>query len=125
MKEALRYLQNAKDTLGKTPIEDDYYVDVKPVREALGTAYLAILEAINEALIKKGLTTKELPQSVDGYRKILRKYFAVHNGKLMREFEALYNTLHIAGHYRGLIQNANIAKDCLKAAKEFIGKFKS
>ena len=124
MKEALRYLQNAKDTLSKTPIEDDYYTDIKPVREALGTAYLAILEAINEALLKKGLTTKDLPQSVDEYRKVLRKYFIVHNGKLMREFEALYNALHIAGHYRGLIQKASMAKDCLKAAREFISKFK-
>ena len=52
--EALRYLQNAKDTLSKTPIEDDYHTDIKPVREALGTAHLAILEAINEALLKKG-----------------------------------------------------------------------
>ncbi|HHT9137952.1 MAG TPA: DUF5618 family protein [Candidatus Wunengus sp. YC60] len=123
MKEALRYLQNARDTLNKISIEDDYYVDIKPVREALGTAYLAILEAINEALLKKGLTTKELPQSVEEYRKVLRKHFVVHNGKLMREFEALYNTLHIAGHYRGLIQKASIVKDCLKAAKEFIRKF--
>lgn len=124
MKEALRYLQNAKEALSKTPIEDDYYTDIKPVREALGTAYLAILEAINEALLKKGLATKELPQSVDEYRKVLRKYFIVHNGKLMREFEALYNTLHIAGHYRGLIQKASMVKDCLKAAREFISKFK-
>ena len=31
MKEALRYLQNAKDTLGKTPIEDDYYVDMAKI----------------------------------------------------------------------------------------------
>ena len=123
MKEALRYLQNTRDTLNKISIEDDYYVDIKPVREALGTAYLAILEAINEAFLKKGLTTKELPQSVEEYRKVLRKHFVVHNGKLMREFEALYNTLHIAGHYRGLIQKASIVKDCLKAAREFIRKF--
>lgn len=124
MKEALRYLQNAKDTLSKTPIEDDYYTDIKPVREALGTAYLAILEAINEALLKKGITKKELPQSVDEYRKVLRKYFAVHNGKLMREFEGLYDILHIAGHYRGLVRKASTVKDCLKAARDFINKFK-
>ncbi len=61
MKEALRYLQNAKETLSRTTIEDDYYTDIKPVREALGTAYLAILEAINEALLKKGFAAKELP----------------------------------------------------------------
>ena len=105
MKESLRYLQNAKELLARTPIEDDNYIDVKPVREALGTAYLAVLEAINEALIKKGISKKELPKSVDEYRKVLRKYFAVYDGKLMRSFESLYDMLHIAGYYRGLLYN--------------------
>ena len=123
MKESLRYLQNAKEILIKTPIEDNEYTDVKPVREAFGTAYLAVLEAINEALLKKGLTKKELPKSVDEYRKVLRKYFAVHNGKLMRSFESLYDTLHIAGYYRGLLYNATLVKDSLKVAKEFIDRF--
>ncbi len=124
MEEALRYLQNAKDTLSKVSIEKNCYVDIKPVREALGTAYLAILEAINEALLKKGLIKKELPKSVDEYRKVLQKYFAVHNGKLMREFESLYDELHIAGYYRGLIYRADAVKLCLKAAKGFIEEFK-
>lgn len=124
MKEALRYLQNAKDTLSKVSIEKNCYVAIKPVREALGTAYLAILEALNEALLKKGLIKKELPKSVDEYRKVLQKYFAVHNGKLMREFESLYDELHIAGYYRGLIYRAGAVKLCLKAAKGFINEFK-
>ena len=99
-------------------------VDIKPVREALGTAHLAILEAINEAMLKKGLIKKELPKSVDEYRKVLQKYFAVHNGKLMREFESLYDELHIAGYYRGLIYRVDAVKLCLKAAKGFIEEFK-
>ncbi len=60
----------------------------------------------------------------DEYRGLLRKHFAVHNGKMMREFEELYDTLHIAGYYRGLIYNVALVKDALKAAKEFIGKIK-
>jgi len=125
MKEALRYLNNAKEILKSIPVEDNTYTDVKPVREALGTAYLAILEAINEYLItKKGLTKKELPKSVDAYRVALQKHIAVHNGKLMREFEMLYDALHIAGYYRGLIYNVDAVKDYLKAAKAFIEKIK-
>ena len=123
MKEALRYLQNARDILSKASIENDYYADVKPVREAFGTAYLAVLEAINEALLK-GFTRKDLPKSVDEYRKILKKHFAIHNGKLARAFEGLYDTLHIAGYYRGLIYKANIVKIVLKRQKEFIEEFK-
>ena len=56
MREASRYLNNAKDILKSVPVEDNTYTDVKPVREALGTAYLAVLEAINEYLMKQGLT---------------------------------------------------------------------
>lgn len=123
MKEALRYLNNAKEILKTAPIEDNIYTDIKPVREAFATAYLAVLEAINEYLLtKKGLTKKELPKSVDAYRLALQKHIAVHNGKLMREFEMLYDALHIAGYYRGLIYDTQMVKDALKAAKVFIEK---
>ena len=121
-KEALKYLQNAKDILSKSPIENDTYTKIKPVREAFGTAYLAVLEAINEALLERGFTKKELPKSVEEYRVALRKYLAVHNGKLLREFEKLYDVLHIAGYYRGLIYDANMVKVAFKAARAFIEK---
>jgi len=120
MKEALRYLNNAKEILKKAPIEDGIYTDIKPVREAFGAAYLAVLEAIDAVLIKKGLTQKELPKSVDAYRKAMQKYLAVHNGKLLKEFESLYNLLHIAGYYRKLLDRVDIVKDALKATKAFI-----
>jgi hypothetical protein len=124
MREALRYLNNAKEILKSIPVEDNTYTDLKPVREAMGMAYLAVLEAINEYLLKKGLTKKELPRSVEAYRKALQKYIAVHNGKLIREFEKLYDALHIAGYYRGLIYDVNMVKDALKAARAFIEKIK-
>ena len=123
MREALKYLNNAKEILKSVPVEDNVYTNIKPVREAFGTAYLAVLEVINEFLmVKKGLTKKELPKSVDAYRKVLQEYLAVHNGKLMREFEMLYDALHIAGYYRGLIYDTNMVKEALKAAKTFIEK---
>lgn len=122
MKESTRYLNNAREILKKTPIEGTTYTDIKPVREACGTAYLAVLNAIDGYLIKKGLSKKELPKSVDGYRRALRKYIAIHNGKLFREFEMLYDTLHIAGYYRGLLYSVDIVKDALKITKSFIEK---
>lgn len=122
MKEPLRYLGNAREILKSAPIEEGTYTDIKPVREAFGTAYLAVLEAVNEYLMKKGLTKKELPKSVDAYRKALQKHIAIHNGKLMREFEMLYDTLHIAGYYRGLLYNVNVVNAALRAAKSFIEK---
>ena len=122
MKEALRYLENAKEILKSAPKEDGIYTDIKLVREAFATAYLAILEAINEALINRGITKRELPKSVDAYRKALQKYLAVHDGRLLREFEMLYDALHIAGYYRGLIYNVDAVKDYIKAARTFIEK---
>ena len=122
MKESLKYLNNARDILKGIPVEDNTYTDIKHVREAFGIAYLAVLEAINEYLLKRGVTKKELPKSVDEYRKVLQKHLAVHNGKLLREFEKLYDMLHIAGYYRGLLYDVNIVKDALKATKSFIEK---
>ena len=124
MKEALRYLENAREILKTVPVEDNTYTDVKPVQEACGTAYLGVLKAIDQYLIKKGVEEKELPQSVDGYRDMMRKYLMIHNGKLMKEFEKLYKLLHIAGYYRGLLEDVTVVKDSLKAARIFIEKIK-
>jgi len=122
MKEALRYLNNAKEILKAVPVQNGTYIDIKPVREACGIAYLSILIAIDEHLLKKGMSKKELPRSVDAYRKALQKYLAVHDGKLLREFEALYEALHIAGYYRGNLYLVDMIKDALKATKAFIDK---
>ncbi len=73
-------------------------------------------------LLLKKFNKKELPKSVNAYRAALQKHIAVHNGKLMREFEKLYDALHIAGYYRGLIYDVNMVKDVFKAAKSFIEK---
>ncbi|HAP67142.1 MAG TPA: hypothetical protein DCQ99_04930 [Nitrospinae bacterium] len=63
-REAVRYLENAKEILRSAKIEGKFYGDKKPVREAFGKAYLSILEDINETLLKKGFIKKELPKSV-------------------------------------------------------------
>jgi hypothetical protein len=83
MKEALRYLQNAKEILRKAPIEDGRYADA--------------------------------------YRKALKKYFSIHNGKLLREFEGIYDELHIAGYYRGMLHSVEVVKAALNTAKGFKG----
>jgi len=120
--EAIRYMENAKEILKGAPVEDNVYLDKKPVKEAFGTAYLAVLEALNEALLKKGLHRKELPKSVDGYLAAIKKHLAVNDGKLIRGFNSLYDALHIAGYYRGLIYEVSAVKDYLNAAERFINK---
>ena len=120
IEEAKRYLDNAREILKGVPVEDDTYLDVKPVREAFGVAYLAVLEAINAVLIEKGVDPKRLPKSVDGYRAALKRYLAVHDGKLLRDFDKLYDLLHIAGYYRALLYDTQIVKDSLELAEKFI-----
>jgi hypothetical protein len=120
----LRYLNNAREILKTAPIEDNAYSDVKPVQEACATAYLAVLKAIGECLLNRGLNKKDLSRSVDGYRKALQKHLSMYDGKLLREFERLYDQLHIAGHYRGLLHDVDIVKDAIKAAKTFVEKLK-
>ncbi|MEW6679982.1 MAG: DUF5618 family protein [bacterium] len=122
MKEALRYLNNAKAILRDAPIEENTYTDVKYVQEACGIAYLAVLKAIDEHLIREGIDLKKLPDSVDDYREMMKKYLLVHNGKLIKEFNKLYKLLHIAGYYKGLLEDRMVVKEALKAAKDFIEK---
>ena len=122
MKESLRYLNNASQILKSVPVEDGIYADVKPVREGCAVAYLAVLIAIDEYLLRRGLTKKELPRSIEAYRRALQKHLAIRNGKLLREFEALYEALHIAGYYRGNLYLVDMVKDALKSAKTFIVK---
>jgi uncharacterized protein (UPF0332 family) len=123
-KEPIRYLDNAKELLAKSPIEDNRYADEKYVKSACGVAYLGVLEAIKEYLLAKGLTKKELPRKVEEFRKTLQKYVSVHNGKLLKQFDDLYDELHIAGYYHGTLHRVDVVKGALKGAKEFIDKLK-
>ena len=119
-REGVRYLENAREILRHVPFEGDTYLDRKPVREAMGTAYLAVLEAINEALIRRGVARNDLPTSVDAYRTALRRQLGIRNGKLARDFESLYDLLHVAGYYRGFIYRRRAVKNALDEAQSFI-----
>jgi len=124
MREAIRYLHNAREILRKAPREGRTYTDVKYVQEACGTAYLALLKAIDEYLLNRGLTRKELPKSFETYQRAIHQHIAVHNGKLFRQFDMLYDELHIAGYYRGLHRDTVIIRDIFNLAQHFIEKIK-
>lgn len=124
-------MANAKELLSKSPIEGNRYADEKYVKSACGVAYLGVLKAVEEHLIGKELTKKELPtdsrglsQKVEEYRKALHKYVSVPNGKLLKEFDDIYDELHIAGYYRGFLHSTDAIKAAFKTAKDFIQKLK-
>ena len=121
-KEPLRYITNAKEAVKKSPIEDNRYVDEKYVKSACGVAYLGVLKAIDLYLLDKGLSKKDLPKKVEEYRKALQKYATPYNGKLLRQFDDIYDELHIAGYYRGNLHSVDTVKGAIKTAKDFIVK---
>ena len=126
MKEALRYLENAKAILKSIPVEDNTYTDVKPVQEACGTAYLAIPESYRWVFTPKRIWWKRAPRICGWIQGGAEKASdgSHHNDKLLKEFEKLYKLLHIAGYYRGLLEDVIVVKDALKAAKIFVEKIK-
>jgi Domain of unknown function (DUF5618) len=121
-KEPLRYIENARELLAKSPIEEHIYIDEKYVRSACGVAYVGVLKAIDEYLLRKGLTRKELPKKVEEYEKALKKYAAIYDGKLLLQFRTLYDELHIAGYYRGTLHRVATVKSSLEGARVFIEK---
>jgi hypothetical protein len=120
--EAIRYIKNAEEILSKSSIEDNRYIDVKYVKSSCGIAYLGVLKAIDEYLLKIGVTEKELPKKVEEYIKSMKKYAGVHNGKLIKQFYDIYHELHIAGYYRGDLRSVGVVKSAINTAKDFIEK---
>jgi len=95
--EALRYLQNAKDTLQKAGKDGKDYADIKYVKTAAGTAYSAVLLAIDEYLRQKEGNRYKKPKSIEDYQTRLAKQ----NKTLKSLLNSAYAALHLAGYYHG------------------------
>lgn len=98
--EAVRFYKNAKRILGQAEIQYNRYVDTKPVQESAGTAYLAMLKAIDGFLIESGVDPNDLPTSTIDYQFALKKYSS-RNGKVLAAFHTAREHLHVFGYYRG------------------------
>ena len=95
--EALRYMDNAKETLKKAGKDDGLYQDKKYVRTASGTAYNAILIALDEYLQRKEGNKFKKPKSIEDYKgRITNK-----DKKLLALLISAYHSLHILGYYYG------------------------
>lgn len=121
--EAGRYLKNATDILrGKAKKEGRYYRDVKYVRMACGTAYNAVLLAMDDFLRRRGVpVVKKNHQriNVDDYRTRLAQI----DRKMLSEFNNAYNVLHLDGYYEGIDVYDTIKSGFVSAAN-LINKIK-
>jgi len=97
--EAVRYMDNAKETLQKAEKQDHgYYKDEKYVRSACGIAYLGVLVALDAWLNLKGVNVpnKRKHPTIDFYECEVAKL----DKKMLDYLNTAYNILHLEGYYR-------------------------
>ncbi|MCL1945694.1 MAG: DUF5618 family protein [Chitinivibrionia bacterium] len=120
--EALRYMDNAEETLKKAKKDERNYADAKYVRTACGIAYNGVLIALDALFEIKGIEKKlgkKQRKSIEYYKANL----ANHDKKLLTELHSAYNVLHLDGYYDGIL-NAKTIAGGFEAAYEIINKIK-
>ncbi len=95
--EAIRYMENAKETLKKAGKEDDFYKDDKYVKTACGIAYNAVLKALDGYFITKEVKVPKRRKSIEFYRDNVARI----DRKLMAHLNNAYTVLHLDGYYDG------------------------
>ncbi|WP_353717760.1 DUF5618 family protein [Dyadobacter sp. 676] len=112
VREAKRYLDNAKEILReKARKEDGYYQDARYVKMAGHTAYTGILFALDRYLGKKAKGRRD----VDWYKQNLSEQ----DKKVLNSFLTAYQVLHLDMAYDGA-QSADLAKLGFREAERII-----
>ena len=118
--EAMRYIDNAKESLQKAQKEGKFYNDPKYVRAACGIAYSGLLEGLDGFLLLKGIKAKgKERKSVEFYQRNITKI----DKKMLNTFVNAYKILHLSGYYDG-IQSVNVLKEGFDNAYTLIDKIK-
>ena len=117
--EAIRYMDNAKETLKKAGKEEDIYQDEKYVKTACGIAYCAVLKALDGYLLLKDVKVPKRRKSIEFYRNNIAKI----DRKLMAYLNNTYTILHLDGYYDGIVYVDTISAG-FKSAYFIIDKIK-
>jgi len=117
--EAIRYMDNAKETLNMAGKEGDEYQDDKYVKTACGIAYNAVLKALDGFLILKEVKVPKKRKSIEYYRDNIAKI----DRKLVAHLNNAYTILHLDGYYDGIVIVDTINSG-LKSAYTIIDKIK-
>jgi hypothetical protein len=96
-KEAMRYIENAEDTLKKAGKDGRFYEDEKYVHTACGTAYIGMLKALDFLFDIKKVPKKRGRKAIEYYRSVLSGV----DKKLLNNLNSAYNVLHLVGYYDG------------------------
>ncbi|MDR1666418.1 MAG: DUF5618 family protein [Bacteroidales bacterium] len=117
--EAMRYMDNARDTLKKAKKENEYYQDKKYVKTACGIAYNGMLIALDGFLVLKGAENPKARKSIEYYQKHIGKI----DHKLLDITNSAYQILHLSGYYDGIV-DAIVIKRGFDQAYTIIEKIK-
>ena len=120
--EAARYLANAKEILATKAVPNgSFYDDTKYVKMACGTAYNAVLLAMDTYLEQKNETI----QKGKYQRKNIKDYKAKLSQMEDREMQNLlnnaYDILHLYGYYDG-INNKAVIDEGIHLAEKILEK---
>ena len=113
--EAVRYIDNAKETLKKAGKEGNYYNDEKYVKTACGTAHNGVLKALDGYLLLKDVRKPRGRKSIEYYQSNVVKY----DKKLNTELKNAYDILHLSGYYDG-VTNVTVITEGFKIANDII-----
>jgi hypothetical protein len=119
--EAIRYMDNAKETLKRAGKEGGHYIDEKYVKTACGTAYNGVLVALDAWLKLKGVPepSKKKRKSIAYYTDSIAKI----DKKMGDSLVDAYNVLHLYGYYDG-VRRVKVIEDGFDVAYEIIDKIK-
>ena len=96
-KEAMRYIENAREQLDKAGKDGKFYVDEKYVKSACGIAYSGLLKGLDFYFDLKGVPKKKGRKSIEYYQVVLSKL----DKKLLNYLNSGYTLLHLDGYYAG------------------------
>lgn len=104
--EAIRYMDNANKELKLSDKNGKVYRDVKHMRVACGTAYLATLKAIDGIFILRGIPKPKRKGSIEYYEMGLAQI----DKKILTSLNVAYRILHIDGYYDGFNDTVTIKR---------------
>ena len=117
--EAVRYMENARETLKKAGKEDRFYKDEKYVKTACGIAYNGVLKALDGYLLLKGIEKKKGRKDIEYYQDAV----AAIDRKLLNYINSAYMILHLHGYYDG-VKDAMVIAEGFNLAFSIIDKIK-
>lgn len=117
--EAIRYMNNATETLKKAGKEDRHYKDDKYVKTACGIAYNGVLKALDGYLFLMNVEKTKGRKSIEYYYEEVGK----RDRKLVKDIHDAYEILHLSGYYDG-ITNVKIISEGFEVAYHIIEKIK-